>query len=241
MLSIIIPTLNEENFLGSLLESIKKQDFKEEYEVIIADANSQDKTVAIARSYGCKTVEGGMPSRGRNEGAKAAKGDLLFFIDADSTLPPGFFSKLIKEFKEKKLDLASFPVYPDGGKTDKFFYTIYNSWAWLTQKFLSHATQTILIKKEIFEKVGGFDEEITVGEDHFLAKAGAQIGKFGFLKDIPHIPTSVRRFKGEGLKIYLVYFLVGIYFYLGGKFTSDIFKYHHQHPREKSDAGKKNN
>ena len=241
MLSIIIPTLNEENYLGSLLESIKKQDFKEEYEVIVADANSQDKTIEITRSYGYKIVEGGMPSQGRNEGAKAAKGGLLFFIDADSTLPPGFFSKLIKDFKEKRLDLASFPVYPDGGKADKFFYTIYNYWAWLTQKILAHATQTILIKKEIFEKVGGFDEKITIGEDHALAKAGAKIGKFGFLKDVPHISTSVRRFQGEGSKIYLIYFLVGIYLFFGGRFTSDIFKYHHQHPREKINISRKKN
>ena len=90
MLSIIIPCLNEEEYLPLLLESVKKQKFLD-YEIILADAGSKDKTLQIAKKYNCKIVPGGLPSKGRNQGAKKAKGDLLLFLDADVILPDGFF------------------------------------------------------------------------------------------------------------------------------------------------------
>ena len=76
MLSIIIPTLNEEKYLPKLLDSIVKQSYKD-YEIIIADNNSKDKTRSIARSYGCRLTKGGMPAVARNNGAKIARGKLL--------------------------------------------------------------------------------------------------------------------------------------------------------------------
>ena len=111
MLSIITPTLNEEKYLQLLLVSIKKQDLSD-YEIIIADAGSTDKTIEIAKKYNCIVIAGGLPARGRNEGAKIAKGDILFFLDADTVLPDYFFHKALKEFGERKLDLASFCLIP---------------------------------------------------------------------------------------------------------------------------------
>ncbi|HFX18021.1 MAG TPA: glycosyltransferase family 2 protein, partial [Flavobacteriales bacterium] len=70
-LGIIIPTKNEEKFLPLLAKSLLSQTFKN-YVVIIADANSTDKTREIAKSYGFKIIEGGMPHEGRNAGAAAA-------------------------------------------------------------------------------------------------------------------------------------------------------------------------
>lgn len=90
MLSIIIPTLNEEENLPKLLQSIKKQKLNQELEIIVSDAGSQDKTREIAKSFGCIIVEGGLLSKGRNNGAKEAKGDLLLFADADTVLPLNF-------------------------------------------------------------------------------------------------------------------------------------------------------
>ena len=62
MLSIIIPTLNEESYLPKLLNSIKKQDFQD-YEMIVADAGSKDKTIEIALASGCKISSGGLPAK----------------------------------------------------------------------------------------------------------------------------------------------------------------------------------
>lgn len=245
MLSIIIPTLNEEDYLPLLLKSIKAQNFKD-YEIIVADAGSEDKTQEIAKNYGCKVVKGGLPAKGRNKGAKIARGDLFLFIDADSELDPHFLSRLIKEFEKRKLDIAAFPVYPvrnivskgvypqekriEINIIDKIAYGIYNFWARLTQRFLHHTTQTVLVKREVHEKIKGFDEEVTIGEDFVYARAGAKIGKFGFLENLSPVLTSDRRFERDGrIKIYSKYLLCGIYMAFFGGVKSDIFNYRLPH------------
>ena len=111
MISIITPTLNEEEFLPKLLKSIKKQKFKD-YEIIVADAGSVDKTRKIAKKLGSGVVKGGLPAVGRNEGAKAAKGELLLFLDADVILPEKFLEKAIREFEKRNLDVASIQLDP---------------------------------------------------------------------------------------------------------------------------------
>jgi len=124
-LSIIIPALNEENNLPGLLNSLKEQSFSD-YEIIIADAGSKDGTAAIAKKYGCKIVPGGLPAKGRNEGAKIAKGDILFFLDADTVLPDNFFEKAIAEFNDRQLELASFCLIPSPkNKISSFFLNIF--------------------------------------------------------------------------------------------------------------------
>ena len=95
ILSIIIPTYNEEEYLPVLLDSIKEQNFKD-YEIIVADANSEDKTREIAEEYGCTVIEGGMPAVGRNNGAKIAKGEYLLFLDSDLKLTDEYLGDVLK-------------------------------------------------------------------------------------------------------------------------------------------------
>jgi glycosyltransferase involved in cell wall biosynthesis len=225
MLSIIIPTLNEEEYLPILLNQIKKQNFKD-LEIIVADGGSNDKTVEIAKQFGCIITKGGNPAKGRNEGAKIAKGDIFLFMDADNIyLPDNFLEKLLNEFKKRNLGVASFPIYPKGNWFDKFAYGLYNWWVKITQKFLAYATNSVLVKREVFEKVGGFDEDIKIAEDHDFAKRSAKISKFGFIETEP-VLTSTRRFERDGrLKTYLKYFLAGLYMSFLGPIKSDIFKY----------------
>ena len=231
MLSIIIPTLNEEKFLPRLLNSIKEQSFSD-YEIIVADAESKDKTIEIAKSFGCKIVKGGLPAKGRNEGVKRAKGDLFLFLDADIIfLSPKFLENLLKEFERRNLDIASFSIFPEN-KIDKALYGVYNFWVKLTQKFLPHATEAILARKEIHQKIGGFDEEIKIGEDHVYARETAKFGKFGFIKTNT-VLTSSRRFERDGrFKTYLKYLLAGTYMIFFGPVKSDIFKYRFGHHNE---------
>ena len=230
MLSIIIPALNEEKYLPSLLEEIKKQNFNGDFEVIIADADSKDKTVEIAQNYGCKIVRGGLPAKGRNEGARAAKGDIFLFLDADTLrLPPNFLNEIFAEFEKRKLVAASFPISPNGEKIDKMIYGFYSFLAQIPQKFLPHAVQAILVKREIHQKIRGFDEEIKIGEDHDYARRAAKVGQFGFIKTEP-ILFSSRRLKKDGrLKTYLTYFLAGLHMLFLGPVKSDIFKYRFNH------------
>ncbi|XOB42650.1 MAG: trypsin-like peptidase domain-containing protein [Candidatus Nealsonbacteria bacterium] len=225
MLSIIIPALNEQDYLPLVLAEIKDQGFSG-YEIIVADSNSQDDTVKVARSFGCKLTQGGLPAKGRNQGAKIASGELFLFIDADAiTLPVGFLNELTEKFKSRKLDIASFPIYPQGKIIDKIFYWLYNLWAKLSQSFLPHATNVILVKKEIHQVIGGFDERVKFAEDHDYVRRAKKHGRFGFI-DIGPVLVSARRFEKDGrLVTYLRYVLAGLWVLFFGSIKSDIFQY----------------
>jgi len=230
MLSIVIPTLNEEKHLGFLLESIKSQDF-DNYEIIVADAGSKDKTLKIAKDYNCRVVKGGVPAKGRNSGAKAAKGSLLLFLDADVVLKKNTLPRVLKEFKKKKLKLATFFLMPSSKeKTSKFLFTFfYNIPIFFLEKILPHAAMGILIEKKLFKKLGGFDERITLAEDHDLARRGRKLGKYGIIKS-SQIYVSDRRFKKEGwLKTYSKYLLCEGHMIIIGPVKKDIFKYTFDH------------
>ncbi|MBU2081882.1 glycosyltransferase, partial [Patescibacteria group bacterium] len=129
--------------------------------IILADAGSKDRTIEIAKKYGCKVVPGGLPAKGRNEGAKAARGDLFLFLDSDLVLPEGFLDVFLQEFKKKNLDIASTDL---DFLTDKKIYKIAaflcNIYYRCTQRILPHISQCILVKKEFHNRIGGFDEEI---------------------------------------------------------------------------------
>ena len=232
MLSIIIPTLNEEKHLVKLLKSIEKQDFKD-YEIIIADAGSKDKTLDVAKKYKCKIVKGGSPAEGRNNGAKVAKGERLLFLDADVTLPKKVFGKILKEFKKRKLKIATFFLAPPEKKNKKlssFFFTFfYNIPIFLLEKALPHAAMGILIEKKLFNKLNGYNEEITLAEDHDLARRAGKLGKYGILKSTK-LHVSDRRFEKEGwFKTYSKYLLCEGHMIFIGPVKKDIFKYNFNH------------
>jgi len=254
MLSIIISTLNEERYLPILLESIKKQEFDGEgeedksssspslsysessvYEIIVADAGSEDKTMEIARSFGCKIVLGGLPAKGRNEGAKAAKGNLLLFLDADVVLPKGFLEESLNEFKKRKLAVASFCLIP---QTKKFlpklaFHLFYNLPIIILGRFLAHGAMGIFVKKEVFNKVGGFDEEIKLAEDHYFVRQAKKVGKFGIIRSAKLL-IPLRRFEKDGyFKTGLRYLICGLFMLSGKPAKSKFFDYRLGHYSKK--------
>lgn len=241
MISLIIPTLNEEKYLAKLLESVKSQDFGApfgSYEVIIADAKSKDGTLEIAKQYGCKIIPGGLPSKGRNEGAKAASGDLLFFLDADCILPAGFLKNTSAEFEKRKLDIASFCLLPfNHKKIPSFLLNIfYNYPIILLEKILPHAATGIIIKKSFFERLGGFDETITLAEDHYLAREVIRRfgAKFGIIRST-RLFTSDRRFRTDGWALtYLKFLLCELHLVFLGPVRSDVFKYRFNHYNKKN-------
>lgn len=228
MLSIIIPTFNEEKNLPSLIDSLKNQDFEGDFEVIVADNNSNDKTLEIAKEFGCKVVEGGYPSKARNNGAKVAKSNTLLFIDADIVLPKDFISNTLSEFKDKNLDLAGFFLSPiEGGWALKAGYAFFYNFlvCFLGGKILPHATSIIMAKKGLHSKLKGFDETVMFGEDYLYAKEGAKIGKFGIINS-SFAYVSTRRFKRDGLfKTVLKYALCEMYMIYFGSVKSNIFNY----------------
>lgn len=244
MLSIIIPSLNEEKYLPLLLASIKEQGFSsfgdaqdKNYEIILADAGSKDKTLEIAKQYGCIIVLGGLPAYGRNEGAKIAKGELLLFLDSDAILPDNFFEKVLKEFEARKLDIASFclNLVPQSKISSFLINAFYNQPIIILEKILPHAAMGIMVKKDLFEKLSGFDKEVKLAEDmDFARRAKNEFkAKFGIMRSA-RIFVSDRRFKTDGwISTGIKFFLCEIYMIFLGPVKSDIFKYKFGHYKNK--------
>ncbi|MBI9102256.1 MAG: glycosyltransferase [Spirochaetales bacterium] len=201
--SIIIPALNEENELPGLLNSILSQDF-DDYEIIVADAHSTDRTRDIAREAGCRVVDGGMPAAGRNAGARAARGDFLFFLDADVLLPPGFIKDVYEEMEERYIDLATCAIKPVSSyQLDRIIHKLINLTILINLRIDPKAFGfCIFVTRRLFNRIGGFDETIKVAEDNDFVKRGAEYRSLRYLNST-HILVSVRRFEKEGRFAYM--------------------------------------
>ncbi len=240
MLSIIIPTLNEEKHLSVLLPSIKKQGYKN-YEIIVADAGSADNTLKIAKASNCITINGGLPAVGRNNGAKIAKGNYLLFLDADVILPGNFLKTAIDEFENKNIDIASCRIIPlSNKKIDFILHGVANFYMLITQRFYPHAPGfCILIKKNIHNAIRGFNEKLKLAEDHAYVNRAKKHGKFKILR-LPKIFVSVRRLETDGrINISIKYILCEIYRMIFGEIKTNIFGYKFGHYYEKIRSQKK--
>ncbi len=242
MLTIVIPTKNEEAHLSCLLESIRKQTLQPA-EIIVADAGSTDQTRVIATSYGARIVEGGMPGPGRNRGAAAAQTDLILFLDADVELRDSqFLEKSIGEMLERKLDLATCDVFPlSDAWIDHVIHKAYNVYVRTWGDVFPHAPGfCMFVRRELHETIGGFDENVLFCEDHDYAGRAARIGSFGILKSTK-IPVSIRRLDRDGrVNVAIKYTLAELHLAMIGPIKHDRFKYtfgHHkikfQKPRTK--------
>lgn len=201
ILSIIIPTYNEEEYLPVLLDSIKEQSFTD-YEIIVADANSTDRTREIAESYGCIVVDGGLPGVGRNNGAKVAKGEYLLFLDSDLKLTDDYLRDVIYEFRMERAGIAITQMLPLSKKTeDKIFHDLANRFMVSVEKIKPHGAGCygIIAKKSLHDECGGFDESLTFGEDTDYIERLAEKERFKVLRNAK-IGVSTRRLEEEGIE-----------------------------------------
>lgn len=191
MISFIIPTLNEEKVISKLIGNLKKiTDF--EYEIIISDGGSSDKTVEIAKSHVDLVVEHKENFRqtiaqGRNAGAKAAKGDFLVFLDADVFVPnPNvFFAKARNHFFGNTKVVAVngwlrvFPEMETFG--DKIGYGILTNWSLYLNNNIFHfgagCGEFGMFRKKDFVGIGGYREDLAVDEDQDLTRRLSKTGR----------------------------------------------------------------
>ncbi len=211
--SIIIPTLNEEKLLPFLLQQLANKVFKEkyDYEIIISDGGSSDKTVEIASQYSdiIKIHNSNVRqniAEGRNLGAKYANGDILIFLNGDILLSgvDKFFDYIENNFfNSKYLAMTCFvKVFPKEEKlSDKIFHTVFNNYFRLINDLGigMGRGECHVIRKGIFNKFKGYNEELAAGEDFDLFRKIRREGKILFAKDL-FIFESPRRFRRLGYK-----------------------------------------
>ena len=234
-LSIIIPTFNEEKYLPALLESIKRQDF-DDYEVIVADAGSQDRTREIAQEWGCKVVEGGMPAVGRNYGAEKARGDCLLFLDSDVILTRDYLESCVYEFQKRELGIAITQITPLSDTfLDKVTHDFANFFMKRVENIKPHGAGCygIITTKKLHKEVGGFDEDLDFGEDtDYIERIGA-ISQFRVLRT-PKLLVSTRRVQEEGLRnVAFKYAKSTFYQFRGRQITAEDLDYTFGHPNQK--------
>ncbi|MEM7184288.1 MAG: glycosyltransferase, partial [Spirochaetota bacterium] len=224
--SIVIPTLNEEEFLPQLLDSVRDQTFQD-FEIIVADAGSKDGTTKVAESYGAKVVPGGMPGPGRNRGAEVATGEFLFFFDADVVLPPSFLKDALDEMHERFLDMATCEFMPQSNfQLDKILFKLANLTVKVNQTLNPRAAGfCIFITRRLFERVGGFDESVKIAEDHDLVERASRFRPLRFLNSV-HLTVSIRRLEKEGrFSLIEKYMQVEMHLLTKGSIREEIVEY----------------
>jgi glycosyltransferase involved in cell wall biosynthesis len=191
LISVIIPAYNEEKLIEKTLISLKNQRYKP-IELIVVDNNSTDKTAEIARKYADKVLflKKKGASLSRNFGAENAKGEYLFFLDADSRLSQKATLKAVENMDKGYAGGTVKVIYENDSYKVKFIENIQN---FCLEKWQVFETESVWTRKETFEKAGGYREPIKFGENMDLLKRLSKIGKLKHETEAELI-TSARRF-----------------------------------------------
>lgn len=231
--SIVIPTLNEEKFLPNLLEDIKNQSFKD-YEVIVVDGGSKDKTEEKVRninnlSINFYKVKKQSASFQRNYGTRKAKGEYVFFVDADIRIEKNFL-KTAFDLIEKHEYLIYIPyILPDIKYQHYLAITKLSNYAveisQLTSKPLSNSG-TMIVHRFLWKHLKGFNENMKLNEDHDFVERARSIGVQSYFARDLKIIFSLRRYEKEGLTKITAKYAVAIFNNLvGNKNESKMFSY----------------
>lgn len=209
MISFIIPAYNEERELPAALAAIHRaaQEAAQPYEIIVVDDDSTDATAALARRAGARVI----PVRHRqiaavrNAGARAAEGEIFFFVDADTHIVAAHITGALAQLRAGAAGGGARVVIgdeiPRWGRVLVYLF----SKAYFAANLGAGAF--LFTTRRFFERSGGFDEQYFAGEEIYFSQALKALGKFALLTT-PVITSgrklriySGRRILGQSLQI----------------------------------------
>jgi len=226
MISIVIPVFNEENNIGKLLEHLfENSSSKNISEILIVDGGSTDDSQNIVKTFSKVTLLNSPKGRAKqmNFGAKHATGTILYFLHADSFPPKNFDELIINEVNKGHL-AGCFRMQFDS-----------NHWwlrlaSWLTQfcwRACRGGDQSQFIAKDLFNDIGGFDENYIVYEDNILINELFARKQFVVIQE--KIRTSSRLYQKHGVwKLQYHFWTIYVKKWFGAS-AEDIFKYYKKH------------
>ncbi len=202
LVSVVIPTFNEEKYIENTLKSLKNQTYSP-LEIIVVDSFSTDNTLKIVKKYTNKIFKKNTNiAEAKNMGAAHANGYVLVFLDADTVLSTNWIGKAVKNLEDGAV--MSVGIFRD--LENKWRYQFLSAiWSDVLPTFLrkfgivGHAgASTFAVKKEFFRKAGGFNNKLVAFEDVDFCRRISKYGNVRFDRSCV-VLTSMRRFNGIGL------------------------------------------
>lgn len=193
MISIVIPAYNEEALLGATIEAVRHAATSAglPYELIVVDDASTDRTAEVARGFGATVVSVAVRqiAAARNAGARVARGELLIFVDADTLVPPEVLRGAVAAVADGAVGGgASFTQDTNdpwwGGPLMSAVGILMRQAGWAAGCFM-------FVRRDVFERVGGFDERYFASEEIHLSRMVKRQGRFVILRD--KVITSGRK------------------------------------------------
>lgn len=223
MISIIIPVYNEEACLKKLLSHLFENAFnKKQLEVIIVDGGSTDDTTKIAKHF--PQVNLVNCCRGRasqmNAGAMMAKGEILYFLHADS-FPPSNYDRFILEKIVQCQFAGCFQMKFD---SNHWWLRLMGWFTKINHKTCRGGDQSLFITKKLFSQIGGFDESFIIYEDNDFIQKLYQQQQFTVIKK--WLTTSARKYHEIGVwKLQWIHFNVYLRKWCGAS-AKELFAYY---------------
>jgi glycosyltransferase involved in cell wall biosynthesis len=196
--SVVIPAYNEEKLLPATLQALEAATGDLNFETIVVDNESTDKTAQIAESFDVKIGSESEHNiaKVRNTVAKHASGEFIIFLDADTRVSPELLQKIADAMKDEKCFGGAVSVEYDESKRKWMKYYLLG-WRFWEKTFNMKQGAAQFYRRTVFEKIGGYDTSIYVGEDlefywrmtKFARRSGAHLS---FIEN-PKVKTSARR------------------------------------------------
>jgi rSAM/selenodomain-associated transferase 2 len=211
--SVVVPVLDEASGLPALLDHVASLPGR--FEVIVADGGSSDGTRAVAAAAGATVVDA---PRGRaaqqNAGARAARGDVLVFLHADSRLPRGAHAALAAALRDPRVVGGNFALRFDG---DDRFSRVLGAWYAVQRRLgVFYGDSTIWVRPEVFWALGGFPP-LEIMEDYALVRALQRAGATPCLGGRGDVATtSSRRWRESGVTRTVASWVVIRWLFLAG-------------------------
>jgi peptidoglycan-N-acetylglucosamine deacetylase len=200
MISIVIPAYNEENYISQCLESLKSQDYPGEYEIIVVDNASTDKTAEVAEESGAKVIF--CPEKGvfyaRQAGAEAASGEIIIQADADTIYPEDWLARIDRHFATHPNSIALAGEYRyknpmKWAKVEYFSRFILNIAGFiLVARPVSISGANFAFRRDAFFKTNGYDPGAIYPDQWGISRDLSRVGKIDLDRKLL-VYTSTRR------------------------------------------------
>ncbi len=215
-ISVIIPAYNEEKYIGECIKSVKRQKTENNYEIIVVDNNSKDKTKEIAKKHKVMVINEKKQGVGaaRRTGTEHAKGEIVIHIDADTLLYPDHLERVYEHFKKDSelICLGGIFLFYDAPlwknilrkvlyKPVLFFANI------MSKGVIGPSGNNMAFRNDAYKKTKGFNKKLKFGEDNEICRTLSDVGKIMTNTKLK-VQISSRRYQlDKNFFIYTINFL----------------------------------